>query len=60
MDFLARIAKALTGIITTVASLPIVETIVSNVPLTWTFEHAIAGVLVGATVYAIPNKETAP
>lgn len=55
-NFLKRAAKAIGGFITAVLSLPIVETVVNNAPLQWTFEHVIAGVVVGATVYFVPNK----
>lgn len=59
MNFVKRIAKAIVGAVTTVLSLPIVQNIISEVPLEWTLEHVIAGLAVGVTVYAVPNKKEA-
>lgn len=56
MKFLGKIYKAIAGAVVTVLSLPVVGTVLNHAPLEWTFEHVIAGALVGVTVYAVPNK----
>ena len=58
MDFLKRIAKAIGGAVTGFLSLPVVGTLLGDMPLEFTFEHAIAGAVVGATVYLVPNKDS--
>lgn len=58
MKFIKRIAKAIAGTIVAVLSLPLVQNVILDSPLSWGIEHVIAGTVVGVTVYAIPNKET--
>ena len=57
MLWLRKVGKAIVGVVTGVASLPIVQSILLDNPMAWTFEHAIAGVVVGVSVYLIPNKD---
>lgn len=57
--FVKRAAKAVAGFVVTVLSLPIVETVITNAPLSFDWKYAIGGIVVGAAVYAVPNeKET--
>ena len=58
--FLKRIGKAIAGGVTAILSLPVVNTILSDVPLEFTFEHVIGGAVVGAVVYLVPNDKDSP
>lgn len=56
MNFIKRIAKAIAGGAAAILSLPLVQNVIQSVPLEWTFNHVIAGAVVGVTVYLVPNK----